>query len=83
MLNSVRPGDTVARLGGDEFAVLIEDGGLPGVRAANIEAAVHRPFRVDALTSREVRASTGVYSVKRAAKARADAGQPDGMPILG
>jgi diguanylate cyclase len=62
LLHSVRPGDTVARLGGDEFAVLIEDGGLPGERAATIEAALHRPFRLDAVTRLEVGASVGVYS---------------------
>jgi diguanylate cyclase (GGDEF)-like protein len=62
LLHSVRPGDTVARLGGDEFAVLIEDGGLPGERAATVEAAVHRPFGLDDGTLLEVRASIGVYS---------------------
>jgi diguanylate cyclase (GGDEF)-like protein len=62
LLRSVRPGDTVARLGGDEFAVLIEDGGLPGERAATVEAAVHRPFGLGDGTLLEVRASIGVYS---------------------
>jgi diguanylate cyclase (GGDEF)-like protein len=63
LVAGVRPGDTVARLGGDEFAVLVEDGGLPGERAAGIAAALRGPVWVTDEVPVEVSASIGVHGL--------------------